>query len=793
MKINSISSTQFAGIRNIDIPLEDGLNVIYGKNESGKSTLVNLLSRILFQNTKLDRRSDKDFLELYFPCIKKNSLVRGDFADGKLVFTTETGTYTLSKDWGSNSLCQLTTPDGVIRDQNKINEILKEKLLYGEGVYTNLLCSSQRNTDASLQTILDASQKTDAKRELTDAVSQAFAEEDGISVDAIEQAINAKIGEIVGKHWDIEHGAPIRKAGAGRWENGIGKILDAYYKLEDKKAVLDKISRLESDADRASSDYNKLDNAASDAEAAYERFSSFSSRLTVQSERKKAIIRYEKDLSKIDEVLTNWPNIVEALEKVKALSLEQSSRKIIDKYEAATKIVNEIRDLEAEIANVSCPATLEISQVENAQRSIERLENKLCGMNIAATVNMLGNNDIIITSLRTGTPLELSDGMVSISEAVKITVPGVMEMELASADVNVETVNKQIAEYRETISTVFTKYTVNSLDGLRQLAERITGTNAKIDKANDRLDILLGSVTYDELEAKAKAITIAVRPEDEIERDIFAVCGSNNAEKYITAKETILNGYATEYGSINELKVKAFDLKSELQKAKEPIIATEDIPDEYLTIPDPEAYMESLKKDLQNKSTLLKDALMQKTAACNRLEDYKESCSGDPKADVEKAKRTYDEQKELLNHWLHIKEVFSEQKEGIRNNPMQDIADSFVRYLSIISAGRVSSEFPEANKLDMNIYSNDNLLDFRKLSEGTKETVSLAFRLAVLDHLFPEGGGIIVFDDPFTDMDAERAAQSCKLIKECAARHQVIFLTCREDYLGMLNGNNIRL
>ena len=66
MKINNISSTQFAGIRNIDIPLEDGLNVIYGKNESGKSTLVNLLSRILFQNSKLDRRSDKDFLELYY-------------------------------------------------------------------------------------------------------------------------------------------------------------------------------------------------------------------------------------------------------------------------------------------------------------------------------------------------------------------------------------------------------------------------------------------------------------------------------------------------------------------------------------------------------------------------------------------------------------------------------------------------------------------------------------------------------------------------------------------------------
>ena len=154
MKINNISSTQFAGIRSIDISLEDGLNVIYGKNESGKSTLVNLLSRILFQNAKLDRRSDKDFLELYFPCNKRNSRNSGDFADGKLAFTTEAGRYILEKGWSSNLFCQLTTPDGVIRDQSKINEILKEKLLYGEGVYTNLLCSSQRNTDTSLQTCL---------------------------------------------------------------------------------------------------------------------------------------------------------------------------------------------------------------------------------------------------------------------------------------------------------------------------------------------------------------------------------------------------------------------------------------------------------------------------------------------------------------------------------------------------------------------------------------------------------------------------------------------------------------
>ncbi len=32
-----------------------------------------------------------------------------------------------------------------------------------------------------------------------------------------------------------------------------------------------------------------------------------------------------------------------------------------------------------------------------------------------------------------------------------------------------------------------------------------------------------------------------------------------------------------------------------------------------------------------------------------------------------------------------------------------------------------------------------------------------------------------------------------ELIKECAQRHQVIFLTCKEEYSDMLCGNEIRM
>ena len=145
MKIKRVECDQFAGVHDIDVEFADGLNLVIGENESGKSTLADLIFRILFKDTKIDGRSDAEFIDWYFP--KKKAGPQGDVIDGTLVFTTEKGTYKLKREWEKrNGSSRLTTPEKtVIKNTDEIARILTEELGYREGVFDEIVFASQKS------------------------------------------------------------------------------------------------------------------------------------------------------------------------------------------------------------------------------------------------------------------------------------------------------------------------------------------------------------------------------------------------------------------------------------------------------------------------------------------------------------------------------------------------------------------------------------------------------------------------------------------------------------------------
>ena len=67
MKINKIKINSYGKIKNKEIKLNNNLNIIYGKNESGKSTILNFIFNILYGTQKNKNGKEISDYEKYKP------------------------------------------------------------------------------------------------------------------------------------------------------------------------------------------------------------------------------------------------------------------------------------------------------------------------------------------------------------------------------------------------------------------------------------------------------------------------------------------------------------------------------------------------------------------------------------------------------------------------------------------------------------------------------------------------------------------------------------------------------
>lgn len=78
------------------------------------------------------------------------------------------------------------------------------------------------------------------------------------------------------------------------------------------------------------------------------------------------------------------------------------------------------------------------------------------------------------------------------------------------------------------------------------------------------------------------------------------------------------------------------------------------------------------------------------------------------------------------------------------------------------------------------------------LSQGARDQLYLALRLALVELLSAREPQPLFLDDPFVHFDAARKERALMIVKEFAGRHQVILFTCDSSY-GGLGGRLIRL
>lgn len=239
MKIDNIQINGFGKIKNKNINLKNGINLIYGNNESGKSTLVNFIKAMFYGVNK--NKSGQAFSEL------ERFKPWGDLDfSGKIEYEIEEKKYTAVREFNKNN-CKVYDENGIEitnnfnKDKSRGAEIGLEQLSIDEETFVNTIFVSQDNVQ------IDNIGRKSVIQKLTNMIQSG---DESTSYDKTKQKLQKKLLEEVGT--ERTQNKPL---------NAITREINL---LEEKKQNLilnkerrDNISELEKDIDAKISNVEK--------------------------------------------------------------------------------------------------------------------------------------------------------------------------------------------------------------------------------------------------------------------------------------------------------------------------------------------------------------------------------------------------------------------------------------------------------------------------------------------------------------------------------------------------------
>ncbi len=809
MTVQELKVKQFAGLLDRSVELTPGMNIIVGPNETGKTTLADFLHAMFFQSTK---SSDKEFIDRSFT--KRTDGTLGDHIRGTVRFEKQTGEYTLSKTWRPNSgknkkgnSVLHDDVDGDIEDEDLIELSLASMLKYGEGLYNEFIFPSQRRDalkKAELWKKLTDGLQSDSKKGkdplvlLTEVVTQMVMGAD-LSADDIEAALAKKV-QLYMENWNQERGEPetdSKKQYRGisnKWESATTKaalngqqavILKSFYDVETLRLAKVSVEKV-----------LKAENEKSELESKRDLYNKNSSIIKNHNLNAQQRETQAKHLEKMKKALEEWPQMEEQLKTVKRLVTSLAQAKILEAYQQASDLSDKYEEVRAALEKLGGPFEKEdVQESEKLSDRITELCGKLSGMNIKLRFCTYGDHSLTVTSSVTGQQLSVSEEL-PISDAVTISIPEVADIELMPADIELEQVQMEIKESKEKRAEIYEKYHLQPADDLQSRCNEYDRLSLEMQSYQNKLDLVLGGKTIEELARETEKVPADLQARQSIQEELDRFCEKYLEETQEKEKnpEQIIGELKGALKSFQIYYTDPLNLKKNIEISDQAIRDLQGQEDQYDLLPDefktPEAenaenYMKILNEKIKNCEESIeeeKKVIKEKLGIKLAFEEIT--------AEFEAHKAAFEEKKAEGKHWLEIQETFHNVRKRMEENPAEELGATFAEYLTELSGGSLELKNLDS-RMKASISSNKRELSSKILSNGTKETIALAFRIAVLESLFPEGGCVAVFDDPFTDMDPERTKKACLLLQQFAEKNQVLFLTCDKKYEELLTGNVI--
>ena len=499
------------------------------------------------------------------------------------------------------------------------------------------------------------------------------------------------------------------------------------------------------------------------------------------------------DLSAAEAAVKKWPEktaLYEKLTRLRTESEEYDNRKKKAEIEKKLEKISELT-AECELAKKYISQYPDIAddavKLSQAEKNIVSATGKLTSAKLCADVNIENGYTAEIRSADGKTVTVDSSAIVNADGYISVVIPGVVSLRVAPQDMKVDELENQKEQNQAIVSQIYKKYSVNSTDEFNKIVNQVKEMSDKLKSAQLNLNVYLNGRKPDDIKADSDAIVI--RPEiivsdtikDEISRTLLQV-GERSIDVAIGSVGSDLKSFTEKYTDVASLNKSIDLLNKKVAEYRNKI-------DQYTDCSDIN------ESELDDKIIILETSVKSCDSRINDLNmelgnlmavSYPDPVELEQK--VYDAKLIFENEKKKLEQYKRIREDFC-QLASAQDDNYTEFYNSFNSYLKEITDGNIT--FVSDNKsLDLRS-RNNKLNDSKYLSEGTKKTLLLAFRLAVLDYLYPHGNGFVVLDDELIDMDPERRKNAASLLKKFAENNQVIMTTCDPNIAQLLTDKPI--
>lgn len=775
--------------------LDDGVNVIFGPNEAGKSTFLAAVSAAFFINADASSREAKSFRPWNS---QADPYVHVRFA-------AQDAEYELEKIYLGEKKGRLTSATTGLDTTNKdrINEELARLMpLYtadGQSM-RNTFWIEQQQLETTVQTLQkDANLRT--------VLQNIIFNTDG-DIEEIKKFIRKQVKDLgVGTR-----GAAVKNPGpVARAEAEVRRLREELETMQRDLALVEEEmnrrrtieQRMEElrgrlEADRAvleaRKNYTEAQKRQMEANRALDEIIET---IGNYDRSREAVGSLQRQVREVEEHQKNEERVLDVLRRAGQIpQLEETIRR-------GQEILNDVREYDRKIAGIIRQTAgqkpveaKDVAAARQLEQTVMRKRDALAAAQIAVEVKALTALDVHAQAdtkiLRPASPAPGDTDTYRANQRLQLTIDGVAEITVTSGVSNAMQLQYELEDAERSLTAIIRQYAAASLPDLVEQFERQQQFAAERERLERERAGRLGKLTVERIEAGVKKYeadiealqrefaSLSLPPGETVtsrqEKHTELVRRHTEAQLELQRCEDAVRKFMQRYRTPEEALEQRRLLGREAAKAEavlEELPQVEIADSELLHIRRRFEENEREQQALQNEYHILSGRLQRTDVSTDWLH-LKEAELEEAGAHYRQCLLEFEAYK-LID--IAIEETEQEVAERL-TEPVEKIATSI---LPMLTGGRYSGITLDKDLRITGIRYEGIEVRPEELSTGAQGQLALAIRLALIHHVAGSERQTVIIDDALVHFDARRLEEARKLLTRSARKHQIIYLSCHES------------